>query len=162
MVKATGGYYCNNLDIATAAQLSSSEVVAVDTQNPNGSSPQTLAVTLGLLVQNLLSATAITARAGGGQTSAFQLDYGVSNVTVVATAADSVKLPPALPGKWCFLKNSDGADSMTVFGYGVDTIDSIASATGNAQAAGKGKLYFAISGDGSLTGAGNWVTLLGA
>lgn len=162
MAVGSGGYLTNNMTIATAAQLSNAELVPVDTQAANGASPQTLAVTLGLLVQNNLTATGITARAGGGQTSATQLDYGVSNVTVVATAADSVKLPPALPGKWCYIRNSDAADSVTVFGYGTDTIDGVASATGNAQAAGKGKLYFCISGDGSTAGAGVWVSLLGA
>lgn len=162
MAVGTGGFYTNNLTIATAAQLSNAELVAVDTQNPSGSSPQTLAVTLGLLVQNNLNANTITAHAGGGQTAAYQLDYGVSNVTVVATAADSLKLPPAYPGKWCFLRNSDSTDSMTVFGYGTDTIDGVASATGNAQAAGKGKLYFCVSGDGGVASAGVWVSLLGA
>lgn len=162
MATGQGGFYTNNLTIATAAQLSNAELVAVDTQNPAGSPPQTLAVTLGLLAQNNLTANTITAHAGGGQASAFQLDYGVSNITVVGSAADSVKLPPALPGKWCYLRNSDSTDSMTVFGYGTDTIDGVASATGNAQAAGKGKLYFCITGDGSAAGAGVWVSLLGA
>lgn len=159
----TGGYSTTGFPIATMASLAEGQLISVDTQNPNGSSPQTIAVPIGLIgAQMNLGSAAVTARAGGGQANATQLEYGISNVTVVATAADSVKLPPAIPGSYCYVRNSDAADSMTVFGYGTDTIDGVASATGNAQAAGKGKLYFCISGNGSLTGAGAWVSLLGA
>lgn len=165
MAVGQGGYYTNNLTIATAAQLSQNELVAVDTQYSNGSAPQTLAVPLGLISQNWnidTGATAITAHAGGGQSAAFQLGYGISNVTVVATAADSVKLPPAYPGKWCFVMNSDASDSMQVFGYGVDTVNGVATGTGVAQAAGKAALYVCLTGTGSATSAGTWVRLLGA
>lgn len=162
MALGQGGYYTNNLTIATMAQLGESQLVPVDTQAPNGSAPQTLAVPIGLLgAQTNVGGIAVTARAGGGQTLATQLDYGISVVTVVATAADSVKLPPAVAGSWCFVRNADAADSMTVFGGGTSTIDGVASATGNAQAAGKGKLYFCTSGSGSDV-AGTWVSLLGA
>lgn len=41
---------------------------------------------------------AITAFAGGGQTSAVLLTSAYNRVTVVATAADSVKLPPCVNG----------------------------------------------------------------
>lgn len=161
MATGQGGYYTANLTIATGGTFGPTALVAADLQVPNGSSPQTLAIPLGLLSQANNNATGITAHAGGGQTAAYQLDYGISNVTVVATAADSVKLPPCIAGAWCFVKNSDASDSMTVFGYGTDTIDSVASATGNAQAAGKGKLYFGVVGTGTGV-AGNWVSLLGA
>lgn len=161
MATGSGGYFTNGLTVATALTVGPTSLVPCDTQNANGSSPQSLAVPLGLIGQYVQTATGITAKAGGGQATATQLDYGVSNVTVVVTAADSVKLPPAIVGSWCFVKNSDSTDSMTVFGSGTDTIDSVASATGNAQAAGKGKLYFAVVGTGNGV-AGNWVSLLGA
>lgn len=155
------GYSTANFTPATSpSQVAPTSTVSVDTGN-NAAGPATVSMPLGLISQSLKNATAITAHAGGGQAAAFQLDYGLSNVTVVATAADSVKLPPAVAGAWCFLRNADGADSMTVFGFGTDTIDSVASATGNAQAAGKGKLYYAVVGTGDGV-AGNWVTLLGA
>lgn len=158
---SAGGYNATGMTLATALTLTSNACFPVDTENTGGVAPQSLALPLGLVSMFNKVAAAVTAHAGGGQASAYQLDYGFSNVTVVATAADSVKLPPCVAGSWCFLRNADGADSMTVFGYGTDTIDSVASATGNAQAAGKGKLYFGVVGTGDGV-AGNWVTLLGA
>lgn len=88
---------------------------------------------------------AVTAAAGGGQTNATQLTGVMANVTVVATAADSVKLPLAQAGMVFMLQNSDAADSMQVFGAGTDTINGVATATGVAQAAGKSALYFATT-----------------
>lgn len=164
MTQVTGGFYCNNLTIATMALLNASCVVPMDTQAPNGSGPQTLAVPIGLLGGFMpLSSAAVTAYAGGGQANATQLGYGVSVITVVATAADSVKLPPSVKGAVVFIRTADasGSDSCTVYGYGTDTIDAVASATGNAQADDKGKLYYCTSGDGTGV-AGTWVTLLGA
>lgn len=162
MATGQGGYSTAGVTIATRAQVGPNELVIVDTQAPNGSSPQSIAVALGLIGSTMtVGGIAFTAFAGGGQASATQLGNGLNVVTVVATAADSVKLPAAVAGSVVFVKNADGADSMTVFGFGTDTIDAVASATGNAQAAGKGKLYFATSGVGDGV-AGTWVSLLGA
>lgn len=141
-------------------KLSNLTRVPVDTNLLAGAYPQSGGIVPGTLPAPAAS-VAVTAFAGGGQASATQLTYGVNVVTVVATAADSVKLPPCFPGATVFIKNADGADSVTVFGFGTDTIDSVASATGNAQAAGKGKLYYGATGDAAGT-AGNWVSLLGA
>jgi hypothetical protein len=100
----------------------------------------------------------VTAIAGGGQTNATQLIGALANVTVVATAADSVKLPLAQAGMVFFLQNSDAADSMQVFGAGTDTINGVATATGVAQAAGKSAMYFAITS----APAGKWFRVLSA
>lgn len=89
----------------------------------------------------LSAKTGITAYAGGGQTNATQLAAGINHVTVVATAADSVKLPKSVRGAICIVINGDSADSMQVFGYGTDTINDVATATGVAQAAGKTAVY---------------------
>ena len=89
----------------------------------------------------LSAATTITAYAGGGQTSATQLTAGINHVTVVATAADSVKLPKSTLGAVCIVTNGAASNSMQVFGYGTDTINDVATATGVAQAAGKTALY---------------------
>lgn len=165
MARGSGGYYTNNMDIVESlTELDVTALVAVDLQVASGAPPASLAVPIGLLgsIMNV-GELGVTAFAGGGQASATQLDYGINTVTVVATAADSVKLPPAVPGAVVVIRIEDasGADSCTVFGYGTDTIDGVASATGNAQADTKGKLYIATTGDG-LGGAGTWVTLLGA
>lgn len=159
MALGQGGYYTNNLTIATMAQLGENQLVPVDTQAANGSSPQTLAVPIGLMGSQMQVANlALTARAGGGQTNATQLDYGINTVTVVATAADSVKLPTAIAGSMCTVKNLDAADSMQVFGTGIDTVNSIATATGVAQAAGVGVLYVCTASSSSGV-AGTWVSI---
>lgn len=98
---------------------------------------------------------AITAFAGGGQASATALTGLINNVTVVATAADSVKLPASAAGLMVLVTNSDAADSMQVFGAGTDTINDVATATGVAQAAGKTALYICPV-------AGKWYRLLSA
>ncbi len=157
------GWTTNGATLLTSIQLRGGLVeLPVDTEFAGGASPQVAAVTLNVLSAFLgVSGIAYTAHAGGGQASATQLGMGLNVVTVVATAADSVKLPPAFAGALVAVVNADSTDSMTVFGYGTDTIDAVASATGNAQAAGKGKLYFGTSGNGDGV-AGTWVTLLGA
>ena len=79
----------------------------------------------------------ITATASGTQATAYQLTAYLSRVTTVATGADAVALPPAVPGLEVSVINS-GANSMQVFGnYAAgDTINGVATATGIAQAAG--------------------------
>lgn len=97
----------------------------------------------------------ITAHAGGGQASAYQLTKQINRVTTVATAADSVVLPSAVAGLWVVIVNDDSADSLQVFGLGSDTINDVAAATGVAQAAGKTAVYY-------CTVAGKWYRDLSA
>lgn len=68
-----------------------------------------------------LTATS-TAFAGGGQGSATQLAAGTTNVTTVATAGDSVKLPTAASGISVTVKNN-GATNLAVFPFTGDSID---------------------------------------
>lgn len=82
--------------------------------------------------------TGLTAHAGGTQAAALALSTAsnVHNVTIVATAADSVSLPPAVAGVLPqVVINSAASNSMQVFGAGTDTINDVATATGVAQAA---------------------------
>lgn len=99
----------------------------------------------------------VTAHAGGGQASATQLTGTMANVSTVATAADSVKLPEANAGAFYMLRNS-AANSMQVFGYGTDTINAVATGTGVAQAATTSALYFCTSS----APAGKWFRVLSA
>lgn len=87
----------------------------------------------------------ITAHAGGTQAAAYVLTKSISRVTVVGTAADSVRLKAMLPGEFCVVINSDASDSLQVFGAGTATINGVATATGVALAAGKVGLYFAVT-----------------
>lgn len=90
--------------------------------------------------------TGLTAHAGGGQASALLLTGQTNSVDTVATAADSVKLPPPqFVGQQINVLNNAGANSMQVFGSGTDTINGVATGTGVAQAAGKSAIYQAYS-----------------
>lgn len=64
----------------------------------------------------------VTAFAGGGQASATALINQFNNVTVVATDADSVKLPVAFEGRYCIIKNSS-SNILAVFPVTGGTID---------------------------------------
>lgn len=160
MAKASGGYYTNGLTIATPATLPSDATFPVDTQAPEGQAPQTLAVPMGLADQFSQANDTVTAHAGGGAASATQLDYGITEIAVCATAANSVKLPPAVEGTKVYLWNK-GAQSAQVFGGGTSTINGVAFGTGVAQAAGLSALYFCVEGDGDDV-AGSWARILSA
>ncbi len=111
--------------------------------------------------------TGITAFAGGGQSSATQLGAQVNMVTVVATDADSVKLPKivAEPGRLdpagasvgtiLVLCNGDSAQSLQVFGATPDTINGVATGTGVAMGAGLNAFFVALDYTQS-TGVGRW------
>lgn len=94
-------------------------------------------------------ASGLTAHAGGGQTSALQLAGSYASIGTVASAADSVRLPLAVAGANFNLVNDAAANSMQVFGFGTDTINSVVTGTGVAQAAGVAAHYFCAK-------AGNW------
>ena len=79
--------------------------------------------------------TGITAHAGGGQTSATQLEYGVSVITKVITAGDSVKLKSAVAGAKSIIINK-GSESLNVFPALGDTINGQAVNTAVAVAPG--------------------------
>lgn len=98
----------------------------------------------------------IVAAAGGTQALATQLGSAVNNVSTVATAADSVKLPKGFPGLEVWVANED-ADSLQVFLYGTGTIDGTdGSVTGVAQATGT-KLYKCLKVN-ATTFAETWVS----
>lgn len=61
------------------------------------------------------AANALTAFAGGGQANAVQLTAQINRVTVVATAADSVKLPAALAKAQVVVINAAAANAMNVY-----------------------------------------------
>lgn len=109
--------------------------------------------------QNLISSVedSITAHAGGTQAAALALDATktVHNVTVVGTAADSVKLPLAVGSGVQHLIHNSSATSLQLFGSGTDTINAVATATGVSIAAGKSRLVTDIA-------VGKWISILSA
>ena len=84
------------------------------------------------------SAATLTARAGGGQALATPLLSAVNLIAVCATAADSVRLPPAMGGQVMWLSNG-GAAASQVFAAPTttDTINGVAGSTGISIGAGK-------------------------
>ena len=88
----------------------------------------TLTVTAAATYSDVIAysnATAITAFATGAQASATALTEELNNVTVCATAGDSVKLPAAVAGKHIWVKNS-GAAALDIFPATSDSIDALA------------------------------------
>lgn len=161
MATASGGFANNGLTLATIATVNGDSVVNCDTQYPNGAGPQSLAVPLKLLGMFMPVNLGVTAHAGGGQANATLLGYGLNTVTVVATAADSVKLPPSYPGAIVIIDNQDSADATTVYGSGIDTVNGVATGTGVSLAHAKACIYIA-SATGTSTAAANWTTILTA
>ena len=97
----------------------------------------------------------ITALAGGGQTGATPLTGLFNSVDTVATAADSVILPSAVPPNFVFVLNNQASNSLQVFGQPGDTIAPASSSTyaatgtGVAHAVNKWGIYI-------CTATGQW------
>jgi hypothetical protein len=80
----------------------------------------------------------ITALAGGGQAGTVHLlTERFSRITTVGTAADSVKLPPAVPGIDMFVVNAAAANSMNVFPSTGDAVNALGANAAFAVAANK-------------------------
>ena len=92
----------------------------------------------GLMLES--STDNITAFAGGGQAGATPITTQTARITTVATANDSVLLPPSAAGLEVLLINK-AVNPMQVFGAGTDTIDDIATATGVSQMGGSLVIY---------------------
>lgn len=103
----------------------------------------------------LAGVNGITAHAGGGKANATQLDakFDVHRISVCATAADSVLLPPAEAGRAVVVIN-DGAAAAQVFGKGTDTIDAVVTATGVPLTNAKRCIYYCVT-------AGAWQSSMG-
>jgi len=128
--------------------------MAIPDRLPNGYALQD-----GYVLENLLATpqwqtnTPITALAGGGLSSTTPLlVLGSNDVTVVATAADSVALPSAVPGSVVFVANRDSTDSLRIYCQTTDTVEGAAYV---ALAAGKRSLFIAVA-------VNVWVQMLGA
>jgi hypothetical protein len=92
-------------------------------------------------------ANGLTAHAGGGQGSALALTASINRVTTVATAADSVSLPPSLPGLAITVINAAAANSLNVFPVSGDAINALSANTAFAMAANKtATFYCAVAG----------------
>lgn len=90
------------------------------------------------LAQSLFSVkTGIVAHAGGGQANATPLTAALNRVDTVASASDSVMLPPAIPGARVQVKNNT-ATLLAIFGVPANANndgagDTIATSQSNTQ-----------------------------
>lgn len=100
------------------------------------------AVVTGFVLRS--TTTGIAAFAGGGQASATPLTTDVNNVTTVATAADSVRLPTALAGMKILVFNN-GANALAVFPATGGQIDSLGVNNSFSVSAGGSRAFFAIN-----------------
>lgn len=97
----------------------------------------------------------LTALANGGQTGATALTADWNRVTTVASAADSVMLPPAVVGKSVFVANAAATNSMNVFPASGEYINILSQNAALAVAAGKAAEFRCIV-------TGKWSAILSA
>lgn len=112
------------------------------------------ALNVALATPQWQTSTGITALAGGGRPNAPILNLGSNEIVTVASGADSVVLPKAVPGSVIFVANA-GANAMQVFANGSDTINGTAGATGISVANAKRILFVAAD-------LGQWYSILTA
>lgn len=88
--------------------------------------------------------SAATAKAGGGQSPATPITTVLTRIAVVATAADSVTLPVAVPGMQITIANAAAVNSANVFPNTGDTINALAANAAFAIAAGKNVSFYCM------------------
>lgn len=91
-----------------------------------------------------VKALTATAFAGGGKASATPITAGVTILTTVATAADSVLLPSPRPGDSYKIINR-GAAAAQVFAAGTATINGAATGTGVSLPTGDSLEVFCVT-----------------
>ena len=100
------------------------------------------------------AATGLTAKAGGGQSGATALTGNVNKVTTVASANDSVLLPPAVVGRRVSVRNG-AANSLNAFPQSGEAINEGAANAAFAVTAGKTAIFEAVA-------SGLWNAVLSA
>jgi hypothetical protein len=98
------------------------------------------------------ASNAVSAFAGGGQSSATALTSTINSITICATAGDSVKLPTATAGSLLQVSNL-GAAYANVFPASGDLIDALAANAALALPVG-GSLFFSCAVTGSWKSSG--------
>ncbi len=72
----------------------------------------------------------ITATAGGTQAAGYVLLATLNRITTVASAADSLRLPPSKPGLMVVVVNDAASNALQIYGHTTSTINDVATATG--------------------------------
>lgn len=97
----------------------------------------------------------ITATAGGGQANAVPISNMTTRVTVVGSAADSIKLPASSGGLFLTVANAAAVNSMNVFPLLGEQINALGANVAFAVPAGKACFFVATS-------KGQWHSVLSA
>ena len=98
-------------------------------------------------LNKLSNANALTAYAGGGQSSALALTHAINRVTTVATAADSVKLPTSAAGLTCVVINAAASNALDCYPVSGDAINALSANAALSIAANTTVIFFcAVAG----------------
>ena len=127
---ATASGSTKAINIGTAGLSGSTTNIAIG----SAVSGATSRTTLNGIVVNSISA-AVSA-AGATQATATALVSNVNNVTVVAAGADGVRLPTAVAGMRILVRNSDSADTLSIYPATGGTINALAANAAFTLAAG--------------------------
>jgi hypothetical protein len=118
------------MNIGTAGLSGSTTAINIGSAVSGATSTTTLS---GLVVNSI---SAAVSAAGTTQAGATGLVSNINNVTVVATGATGVRLPTAVAGMRILIRNSDSADTLSIYPATGGTINALAANAAFTLAAG--------------------------
>jgi hypothetical protein len=118
------------LNIGTAGVSGSTTAINIGSAVSGATSTTTLS---GLVIDSI---SAAVSAAGTTQGTATGLVSNINNVTVVATGATGVRLPTAVAGMRILVRNSDSADTLSIYPATGGTINALAANAAFTLAAG--------------------------
>jgi len=127
---ATASGSTKTMNIGTAGVSGSTTTIAIGSAVSGATSTTTLS---GLVVNSI---TAAVSAAGTTQGTATGLVSNINNVTVVTAAAAGVRLPTAVAGMRILIRNSDSADTLSIYPATGGTINALAANAAFTLAAG--------------------------
>ncbi len=127
---ATASGSTKTLNIGTAGVSGSTTAINIGSAVSGATSTTTLN---GLVIDSI---SAAVSAAGTTQGTATGLVSNINNVTVVATGATGVRLPTAVAGMRILVRNSDSADTLSIYPATGGTINALAANAAFTLAAG--------------------------
>ena len=127
---ATASGSTKTMNIGTAGVSGSTTAINIGSAVSGATSRTTLN---GIVIDSI---SAAVSAAGATQATATALVSNVNNVTVVAAGADGVRLPTAVAGMRILVRNSDSADTLSIYPATGGTINALAANAAFTLAAG--------------------------
>lgn len=118
------------LNIGTAGLSGSTTAINIGSAVSGATSTTTLS---GLVIDSI---SAAVSAAGATQATATALVSNINNVTVVAAAADGVRLPTAVAGMRILIRNSDALDTLKIYPATGGQINALGANTASTLVAG--------------------------